>query len=375
MKKLVQGTYEFGPVSIGVLKVDKERPFVIHSFQDQIVAGIISKTLSDRFFAKTRRYVYSYRKNYSNLHPIKKFSRYLKRHQEGVYTFRTDIYKYSETFPLDASSPFWPMLKEFLYEENLQQYEANIKSLVFPFCLDSKNKKVPIDIGAPVGSPIISFINNFYLYELDQGLASIPGSFYARYGDDILFSHPDLDTAHYAYCKLIEGINKLKLQINHPKTIKTFLSKQGIQSHLWKGSQTLLYLGLRVSVKGRISLPKKKLRIFLKEVRDSCVNIKNLNPDLSIDDLGALICRVINRGLSIYSLNPFNELDRIYYHVNDRPQLKEIDRKIALIVLETLLEKRGFKLFRTIPYAKLRNEWGLESLLYKKNRSQFRAFS
>ena len=52
--------------------------------------------------------------------------------------------------------------------------------------------------GVPTGQPISCVLFNLYLSGLDAQLDRIPGAFYARYCDDIVFAHPDPDVVRAA---------------------------------------------------------------------------------------------------------------------------------------------------------------------------------
>ena len=54
--------------------------------------------------------------------------------------------------------------------------------------------------------------------------------------------------------------------------------------------------------------------------------------------------------------------------VTDRRQLAQLDYLIAKIVLEAVTGKRGVRGFRKVPYRKIREDWGLVSLLHARNR-------
>ena len=54
--------------------------------------------------------------------------------------------------------------------------------------------------------------------------------------------------------------------------------------------------------------------------------------------------------------------------VNDRGQLKDIDNLIALMIIGKLKGHRSIKNLRSFSYKKLRDEWGLISLEYARNK-------
>jgi hypothetical protein len=59
--------------------------------------------------------------------------------------------------------------------------------------------------------------------------------------------------------------------------------------------------------------------------------------------------------------------------VTDRHQLEQLDYWIARLVLETVTGRRDARAFREVPYAKLRHDWGLISLVAARNARGRRA--
>ena len=53
--------------------------------------------------------------------------------------------------------------------------------------------------------------------------------------------------------------------------------------------------------------------------------------------------------------------------VTDRQQLEQLDYWIARTVVKALSGRRNARAFREIPYRKLRNDWGLISLVAARN--------
>ena len=67
--------------------------------------------------------------------------------------------------------------------------------------------------------------------------------------------------------------------------------------------------------------------------------------------------------------SPFivKDLHRYYSQHDDRKQLKQMDRQIALWVAQALCGVYNQSAFRIIPYKKIRSEWHLPSLCHTRN--------
>ena len=68
-----------------------------------------------------------------------------------------------------------------------------------------------------MGSPLQPSICNLYLEALDRTLEALPGGFYARFGDDMLFAHPSGASARAATEHVARLLGELRLELNATK--------------------------------------------------------------------------------------------------------------------------------------------------------------
>ena len=124
--------------------------------------------------------------------------------------------------------------------------------------------------GVPTGQPISCVLFNLYLRDLDRELAAVPGGFYARYSDDIVFAHPDPRVVRAADATLRERIAALGLALNEAKGRELYLTAAGHRSSAWpaaRGTQHVPLLGLRITAEGTLALDPAKARELVHDIR------------------------------------------------------------------------------------------------------------
>jgi hypothetical protein len=228
-----------------------------------------------------------------------------------------------------------------------------------------------LERGVPIGSPIQALLLNIYLTPLDRLLEAVPGSFYARYGDDLIFCHPDHGVARRQARVIDEQLRELGLVADNEKRDDVYLTGPGRPSADWPesaGRSWFEYLGCRVYFGGQLGLKKRKMRHLLTDLRARLRATRRMLPGLDVEGRAAAAVGVVNRALDPRDLlhNPYVPLLRGV--VNDRRQLREIDYLIALKVAETVTGVRGPRAFRRLPYRELRRRYGLVSLVASRNR-------
>ena len=84
--------------------------------------------------------------------------------------------------------------------------------------------------------------------------------------------------------------------------------------------------------------------------------------------VGRAVCAAVNHALrprtGIAEQRSANLLRAV---VTDREQLRQLDHRIAGIVASAVTGRRGPRAFRDVPYRRLRDDWGLRSLVVARN--------
>src|SRR5581483_6554936 len=373
-----RGEYSFEPGELRTIRArNKMREVFSCRLTDLIVHGVVANLVQEAVAADVSPRVFSYRKGLASLTPITQFARYLRterrQHDDprkrGVYVLRCDVDSYTDSIPIGRDSPLWAML------------EARLGAPLHP--LVEKAVRVELELpdagvacrirGLPMGQPIASVVANLYLGEMDRALQDVPGAFYARYGDDFLFAHPEPDVVQEAEATITGILASLRLTSNEKKRRRLYLTPPGRPSAEWPGATGapyVPYLGTLISAEGTIALDGKKVRTLLREISERAqATVKTMN-GADPDTLGKAVCAVVNR-----SLDPESALAQqrsailLRRVVTDRRQLEQLDYWVARVVVAALTRRsHDVRAFRQVPYRKLRGEWGLRSLVAARNR-------
>jgi hypothetical protein len=225
----------------------------------------------------------------------------------------------------------------------------------------------------PTGQPISCVLFNLYLAPLDRALETIPGAFYGRYSDDILFIHPDPEVARAADALMDETLAQLQLRVNDSKRRNLYLTGAGRASTEWpeaRGTTALKYLGTSIRADGTVGLNRKKLRRLLRDLEQRALRAAAAAKTTDLDSKGGLVCAVVNRALEARPA-AFHEPSAplVGHAVTDRGQLAQLDYLLARIVLRAVTGDRSVRAFRAVPYSKIRREWGLRSTLHARNEA------
>jgi hypothetical protein len=237
----------------------------------------------------------------------------------------------------------------------------------------------PCDRGVPTGSPLQPLACNLYLTPLDALCDSVEDGFYARYGDDVLFAHPDAARACATAERIDACIAELGLQANPGKSSAFFFTAPGCPSPLpaFAPARSLDYLGMRVDFQGAFGLKRDKLRALLDDLdgrlsrsaallprRDRDLRGDTLGPALRAQTLAAVVRAALDRDHPLAHSSALLLAER----VDDRGQLRDLDYKLARLLARHLTADASPRAFRRYPPRRLR-ELGLFSLEHQRARS------
>ena len=375
-REVGEGRYELEPGELRTIRArHKTREVFSCRITDLIVHGVVADIVAEAMEAQLSPRVFSYRKGVAWVMPISELAAYLRAerrkhadpHARGVYVLRRDVDSYTDSIPVGATSLLWTMLKGELGDPLPPLVEQVVRAdLRLP-----DGAVVCRTRGLPMGQPIASVVANLYLRELDRALEEIPGGFYARYGDDFLFAHPDPAVARDADALMDDVVAGLSLTVNEKKKRTSFLTPAGRPSPDWpkaKGASSVPFLGTHISGDGTVGLDGKKVRLLLRELDERTTStVRTLN-GADREQAGRAVCAVVNRALDPQSaLTQQKSAVLLRRVVSDRRQLEQLDYWIARLVVKSLTGRRDVRGFREIPYRKLRRDWGLVSLVAERN--------
>lgn len=385
-RSVASGEYRSAPARRKTIVVEgKHRAIFTYQLTDLIVHGTVAEAIAQAVEPCLSARLYSYRKGTGWWTATADFARYLRdyrdRHpdskQRHLYVLRRDIDAYTDSIPVGDGAPLWPMLARLLAsrgEPTLPTPDWRLlEQVVRPEVDVGGGRTVFLDRGVPTGQPISCVLFNFYLAELDREFEAVPGGFYARYSDDILFAHPSAEIVRKAGAKLDALLERLGLRVNPAKSLNLYLTGAGRRSADWPeatGASAVPFMGTAIQADGTIALGRKKTRHLLRDLRRRAGRVARSLTGADADEVGRVICSSVNQMLTP-DWTPFVEARSaalLRRAITDRRQLAQLDLWIARGVLRAVTGDGSMRAFRAIPYRKLREQWGLISLEHARNR-------
>jgi Reverse transcriptase (RNA-dependent DNA polymerase) len=379
-----RGEYRLQPGVVREIEVERKvRVVVAYNLTDTIVTSAVSTLIEEATTPLLSDSLYSYRPGVSWLDPSANFAAYVRAHRRsrpdprtrGLYVLRRDVDSYTDSIPVAPSSRVWQMVREGLEAAGKTPVDDEawllVEQTIRPELHELGGGLAMRIRGVPTGQPISCVLFNLYLNGLDHALTAIPGGFYARYSDDLLFAHPDADTATHAAATIDALVRELDLTIKDEKAENLYLTGAGRSSDAWeetRGTTSVQFVGTTVSGSGTVALNRKKLRRVLRELERralrSAASVRRANGS----DAGRAVCSVINQALE-ETPGPVQQASAslIRRAVTDRNQLAQIDYWLARMAVKAVTGDGGVRAFRRVPYRKVREEWGLVSLQHARN--------
>lgn len=372
-KDLKQQKYKMQPVRMSSIQTeDKLRHICIANILDRIVQGALYLYLEPIAAKQVSRQVYSYQAGRSCLDAISAFKKHVQRH-EDLFVIKLDISSYSENMLVKPESDLWALVDKLisaLPEQTKLYIKQQIKNTLHP-TIEGEDGVYQNIRGVSVGSAINPLIVNLYLCELDRILGQVEGAFYARYADDILFSHPDQGVVEQNFEIIQSYLSAKQLPINNEKTkliaFNRSCKKHGQESQ-FKGSHVITYLGYDLFVDKTMAKKNKSRRKILHDIRLRIRNTLNLCKGEPRKKQGQWVCEMLKRYYLQCCREKNNRLYLFLFNTNNRHILKHYDYLIALYIAEALSKRKGPRAFRQIPYKTIRSDWGLPAFCMLKNQ-------
>jgi hypothetical protein len=383
-KSISMEEYHLSPAETFKITVSKkERELFRFKITDYLVHAAISNLLTQLIKDKMSEQLFSYRKAFSTWKALSKCSGYVRNYykknvytpSKGLYVLCLDVASYTDSIFVGEGASIWTYLEE-LFEENNEKitpYVWNLIKNIIRIEVKNKGEHFTKYVGIATGSPISTFLFNFYLMDLDKKIEDYMNGFYARYADDIIYMNPDLSAVISAEDIILKKLSELRLSSKKEKTEHYFFNNAGKTSGSWdkeRGISKVPYLGCQIDFKGTISLNHKKVKKFMSDLKNRIKNTLAELEDENIENKGQIICSMINHGLDPKSFLKLPYADYLRLIINDRGQLKNIDYSIALMIAEQISGIKTVKAFRKIPYKKIRDEWSLLSLVNCRNKKK-----
>jgi hypothetical protein len=380
------GDYAFSPVTESQAFLGgKQRVVYRAPLADTVVLFALARVATPIVNAAVSERVYSYRKGRSSEQALRDLARFVKEHRaarsdvrrRGLHVLRRDIQGYGDAIPVHDASPLWPLLAGALERAGEAADGAlavTLRAAMRPLVLRSDGSSVHAERGVPMGSPLQPLAGNLYLDAVDRALEAIPGAFYARFGDDLLFAHPDAEVVRRASAELERALVPLGLALNAEKRRDYFWNGAGRRtapavSDGERGTTHVEYLGARLSFEGGLALSRRKQRRLQGELAERVRASERLLRAESFAVRSSAVARVVAASLdprSEVALGLAGELQRLF---DDRRGLAELDSWLRNVCAGALSGRRGVRAFRSVSPRALR-EHGLPSLVALRHRAR-----
>ena len=390
-RAIARGEYRVGSARARTIVAEaKTRVVFSYALTDLVVHGVVADALAEAIEPDLSPGLYSYRKGHSWWRAVSRFAAYTRAHRRsrpdprtrGLYVLRRDVEAYTDSIPVGPTSPLWPMLRRALDRSGAGAGLGPadwrlIESIVRAEVVAEDGARFTRYLGVPTGQPVSCVLFNFYLAAFDREFDAIPGGFYARYCDDILFAHPDPEVVRDVDTRMRAALARLALTMKDQKSRSLYLTGAGRASAVapeFRGTTVVSFLGCFVTGAGTVALSRAKRRRLLADLDDRVARTATVLRGAERDTLGRAVCAVINRTLESRP-SPSQQASALLLRkaVTDRPHLRQLDYMIARIVLRAVVGESGVSAFRRLPYRVIRQDWRLISLLHARNRWRVRS--
>jgi RNA-directed DNA polymerase len=360
-RRLERREFRFRPaVALDYNFNGKHRTLYVSPWEERIVDLMLYRALNRRLHPWFSPDAYAYRDSGYSLDRCQgQVAAVIRDAEAPLYVIKRDISDYF------ASVDHELLLTQLAELVDPADYLFRLLEQRIRFLYQRAGKLHTAQIGIPFGSAIACLFANIYLTGLDRRIEGLAGVRYFRYADDILLLAPTLELAREARPALESALAELKLAMKPSHSIDLALTAGSSGAPGFAPATELRHLGLLFRAGGQVALSRDKLRkiqnLFRFAFRRGRRRWKKIGePQQKARALIALAGEAIDKGLRNVAV-----LDYYLKHVDDRQQLRLLDRWLAEEILALVFggHKKGH--FRRISFARLR-EMGLPSLVHRQ---------
>lgn len=378
-REVPEGGYTFRPLIPRKARLNgKDRTIYRLDALDAVVWSALVRVLTSGFDARLGSHLFSYRKGYSQWRAAAAFLEYVHAHERarpdprtrGLFVLRRDVRRYDETIPVRDDSSLWSTLQR-LCDADSFGYRADfplfLKRAFRPEVAHPDGDVRRFDLGVPTGMPTQTIACNTYLLPVDAKVLQIEGGFYARFGDDILFAHAELEEADRAARIFDEELARLQLSFNVGKSQAFYLTNPGrphaFASDRYVAATRLPYLGFDVAFEGARLRADKRRALWL-SLSNRIASAAELVRCEDADTRARALCRAVQVALDPSSLLSERYAPWLRHAICSRLDLAQLDHDLALMIAQHLSKQRGVRAFRHYPRKMLHEKYGLPSLVH-----------
>lgn len=380
-RSVADGTYRTQPVELWILETKgKRRAAHMPTFTDHVVGSALYRLLSHNAQCHGLPGVYSYLPGLTNTAAARALAAYIRRHRQfssrpPLYVLQSDFEHYGDNLPVAPEAPLWGTLREIatLGSPNgvlPQPIWDLIIELARPVVRDDEGGEFVRLNGVAMGTAIVPLLSNLAVLPMDRQVLGIDGVFYARYNDDFLVAHPDLDALHEADTRIDAMLPGLGVRRKLSKEVRTTLTAGGAPSTAdpaYRGRNRIDWLGLSISHGGAMSVGPHRLRRFIQRI---AYRLDGASSNLSPLPLAARVDHLVaTANVMLDAASPFviPGLPALLDATTDRGTLKDLDFRIARKIVQAATGLAGVRGFRAVPPRMLYTESGLTSLVRLRN--------
>jgi hypothetical protein len=382
-RSVADGQYRPQPVDLWFLESKgKVRAAHMPTFTDHVVGSALYHLLSRNARCYGLPGVYSYLPGLTNAAAMRALASFVRAHRNRVgpsgppmYVLQSDFEHYGDGLPVGPDAAWWPLLHEVATLGNpngrLPQHLWDlICALIRPVVRGEDGAEFTRLRGVPMGTPLVPLLSNLAVVPMDRAVLDIDGMFYARYNDDFLLAHPNLDALHEADGRIDEVLASLGVRRKLTKEIRTALSATGASATddpAYRGRNRIDFLGLSVNHAGALTVGPHRLRRFMARLVRRIDGAAAGIGGLPVAERGRHLVAAVNVMLDVDSPFAIPGLVALLDTTTDRGTLKDLDFRIARKIAQSATGRRGVLGFRTLPPVSLYNEMGLVSLVRLRN--------
>ncbi len=382
-RTVAEGRYRPQPVDLWFLE-SKGKVRAAHrpAFTDHVVGSALYQLLSHNARCYGLRGVYSYLPGITNAAAMRALAAFVRTHRKRVgsggppmYVLQSDFERYGDGLPVGPDAPWWPVLHEVAAlgspSGTLPEHVWDlIGALIRPVVRGEDGAEFTRVEGVPMGTPLVPLLSNLAVVPMDRAVLDIDGIFYARYNDDFLLAHPDLDALYEADKRIEEVLGGLGVRRKLAKEIRTALSATGVpdtRDPAYRGGNRIDCLGLSVSHAGTLTVGPHRLRRFMTRLTKRIGGSAAALSGLPVAERGRHLVVATNVMLDVDSPFAVPGLSAILEITTDRGVLKDLDFRIARKIVQSATGRPGVLGFRLLPPRVLHDELGLVSLVRLRN--------
>ncbi|TVQ89238.1 MAG: hypothetical protein EA397_15810 [Deltaproteobacteria bacterium] len=376
------GRYELSPGQLARVNIEgKDRDLMRSTLLDAAVDRAAGQWLAAAIEPSLPECVYSYRKGRGQVDALRRLAAELREVQREVpdpterwvYVLRRDVRSYGDTIPVDESSPLWPMLDRATAARPASERRIGLpllEALIRRDHLDLQGDRRRLSRGSPTGSSVQPSVNNLFLVPLDRRMMRM--GLYLRFGDDVAFVSRDRARAEEAEGVMDREVNRLGLSWKHEKSLRVCLNMAARPGPAgWQGRDQVELLGYGVTARGGIRLPPAKWTRAVQDLRFRLETaarepaLASEPPEVRAAVLGA----VLQHALDPTDLRGIRDASALSQWVDDRGQLRQLDKLLRLWVADLATGIRGPRAYRVLPPRKL-IDLGVPSLEHRRNHPE-----